>query len=488
MRFRKDRGQALILTLLAMSIFLLGVLGFAIDVSHLYSQRQLAQAAADGAAMAAAHSIFGETNTSAYSNEYGSADFDCSTSDMRTPCYYARSSGFGKTTSDTVSVAFLNSVPGVTLSSECNPAAVKVTVRRKVETTLMRLLGPSSAYVVAQATAACVNVTSSVPILIVHPTLSGSFRRGGSSQVQVTGGPPKSIQVNSKSPTAVVNNGGGPVDLSKAGPGGSGGALGVWGGHSSYPGSVCSSNCNGLWIGSAGRYGYPDTAMKDPLRNVFPKGVPAPPKAPKPDNSLKPGQGECPSSAKKNCTFYYKGLYDTGTGIVAASNDIFIFEPGLYWIKGGGFRTQSNGDMRMCSACTPDPATGMGMVVYNTGNGANDNFEVGAQGSASLLGSPLSSPYSGILFFQDRSSGGHTHRLGGGGNLSLRGTIYLTNTAAGISGSRYQELLLRGNSGSTTQVEGKIIVDTLDLGGTGAIVMKLYPDPLRDVTQVALVR
>src|SRR6478672_12097824 len=109
--------------MLAMSVFLLGAVGLAIDGSHLYAQRQLAQAAADAAAQAGIMSIFNVTNTTgthAFTATAGSS-FTCSTSDAKTPCYYAQTlNGFNQT-SDTVTVAFptaatagLSSIPSVT--------------------------------------------------------------------------------------------------------------------------------------------------------------------------------------------------------------------------------------------------------------------------------------------------------------------------------------------------------------------------------------
>ena len=52
-RRKRETGQAAILLVLAMSVFLLGAVGLAIDGSHLYAERQMAQAAADAAAGAA---------------------------------------------------------------------------------------------------------------------------------------------------------------------------------------------------------------------------------------------------------------------------------------------------------------------------------------------------------------------------------------------------------------------------------------------------
>ena len=49
---KNEEGQALILLMVALSIFLLGAVGIGVDAGHLYAQKQLAQNAADAAAQA----------------------------------------------------------------------------------------------------------------------------------------------------------------------------------------------------------------------------------------------------------------------------------------------------------------------------------------------------------------------------------------------------------------------------------------------------
>ena len=80
--------------------------------------------------------------------------------------------------------------------------------------------------------------------------------------------------------------------------------------------------------------------------------------------------------------------------------------------------------------------------------------------------------------------------LQGGGGLTLRGTIYLTNTLAIMSGnaSQYQALELQGTPGSSTQVIGEIIVGALSLGGNANITMTLDPGYTLNIRQVALVK
>ena len=130
------------------------------------------------------------------------------------------------------------------------------------------------------------------------------------------------------------------------------------------------------------------------------------------------------------------------------------------------------------------------MLVYNTGTG---QINIGANGSVSLVGSPNSSSYLGMLFFEDRNAAANTgknaHSMGGGGGLQLLGTIYLTNTLATMNAdpTHYQELDLQGTPGSSTYIQGEIIVGTLHMAGNAAITMNLNSNAILDIRQVAMV-
>src|SRR5436189_5410913 len=99
MRRNPEKGQAIILVLVALSIFLLGAVGLAIDASQMYAQRQMAQAAADSAAQAGIMSIFDKKNTAAFNNAFGApgaALFKCTCANVGLrPCRYALRNGVG---------------------------------------------------------------------------------------------------------------------------------------------------------------------------------------------------------------------------------------------------------------------------------------------------------------------------------------------------------------------------------------------------------
>ena len=495
MRLHDEDGQALVLVALAMSIFLLGAVGLAVDGSHLYAQRQMAQAAADAAAQAGIMSIFDGTNGGGSAGFSSASTITCTTSDLRTPCAYASLNGFGSTSSDTVTVSFPpdTAAPGVAFSSDA-VHLIQVTVQRSVKTTLMHMLGPASTTVSATGLAAIVSVASPTPILVTHPTLKDSLSMNGTPLITICGGPARSIQINSINPAALSFKGNATIDLSHAGPldngtcgTGTGADFGNWGGPSTKPGNI---------VTGVGSYVDPASPVLDPLAGVSPPPVPAAAPAPA---ALGNGLNGCPASPKMGCMLYSPGLYTAG---INGKLSTPVFKPGIYYIQSTiGMQCAANCNMYMATGVPADGSSGTNtnwpagnMLVYNTGPAGNPTnagtFNLGANGSIYLTGSPTSSVYKGILFFQDRNSVAQGHSLGGGGALTLIGTIYLTNTLATMtsSPSQYQALSLSGNSGSSTTIMGEIIVGTLSLGGTGGITMDLNAAANYTIRQVALVQ
>jgi hypothetical protein len=501
------KGQATILILLALGLFLLAAVGLAVDASMLYTQRQLAQSAADAAAQAGIMSIFNKTNTGA--DAFGDSAFTCVPgSDQRTPCVFAQYQRFGLTGIDTIDVDFPGSVPGVILSDDDTPAAIQVTVARTVDTTLMGLLGPTVSTVRAKAIAVITDIFSPVPIVVMHPTMSGAFAINGNPAVTICGGPSKSIQVNSDSTTSITVSGvASMVDLSRAGPknwvspascNGSGADFGDFGGPPVYPG--------GYDWGADGEYVQPASRIQDPLKDVPDPPIPAD-DAPLPISI--PGQtGGCPLPVGGSCVLYAPGKYPSGIEI---KNELALFLPGLYYITSGGFQITANGQAHMAPCLVGvDPDFGCGMLVYNTGtNAAKDVFFISANAGQTsgvsypyvfpggvtctgncLLGSTDDGRYKGILFFQSRGLSYRLHDLHGGGGLTLWGTIYLTSTESVMrtTPGSYQHLSLEGTPGSTTRVVGMILADRLELSGNAGITMTLDPNAKLHIRQVALVR
>jgi hypothetical protein len=295
--------------------------------------------------------------------------------------------------------------------------------------------------------------------------------------------------VNSSDANAFHMGGNASVDLSKAGPldsgtctTGTGADFGTWGGPATNP---------GVTLG-VGKYIEPSSPIKDPLASVNPPAVPTT------IGSFAPianGVSGCPASPKFGCQLYTPGLYAGG---IDGKLSTPVFMPGIYYLQGGGLTCAANCDLYMATGFTDGPSgTNTGwtgnVLFYNTGSAAKPTqsspINIGANGTVNLVGSPSGSAYKGMLFFEDRAADAQSHSMGGGGAMTLVGTIYLTNTLATMTGdsTHYQALTLQGGSGSGTLVQGEIIVGTLTMGGNGGITMDLNPNASLVVQQVALV-
>lgn len=527
---KSEAGQAVLIVVAAISIFLLGAVGLAVDGSHLYAQRQAAQSAADAAAQAAIVSVFNGTNSGSLAS---ASPYWCTTSDSTSPCVYARMNGFGvnATSTNCTSVTPANDCiyvepnpSGVTVSNLSNAFPinlVRVTITRPVGMTLMRMLGLTSAAVSANATAAIVDIMSPVPILVTHPTNPKTFSFNGGVTIQICGGPGRSIQVNSTNGTTQnVSGSSNLVDLSKAGPNdpgncttGTGAGFGDAGGPAAPLFNLsCVNDTIATCSASSGVYYQGATDfIDDPLANVAPPDEPTafPRSGPYlhlnagstgsvPTQYVSSGQVTCPSAnSPGGCDFFLPGDYANGITASGSNNYLAYFFPGVYYTRSTGFIGGANGTMAMYPGASPDTSstpcgTGSGMLVYNTGSGL---FIVGKNAGASLLGSDPSSCYKGILFFQDRNAPAHTtkntddHIIGGGGALQLSGTIYINNSLSVMNAdpTHYQLVQLQGGGGNNTLIQGEIIVNELLLGGNGTIRMNLNPAALAPVHQIALV-
>jgi len=508
---KAEAGGAVLVFILVMSFFLIGALGWGLDGAQMYAQRQMAQAAADAAAQAGIFSFFLGTNTaatySAPSGPYGTPQtYTCTSTDTKTPCKYSAMNAFSPASGDTVALKFGDNTtagaPAVSLDAySTSPVSwMTVTVTRTVPTILMRIFGVNSTTVVASGTAAILDVPSSVPIIVTHPSLPGSLSFNGNPTITIIGGPSQSVEVNSSDSGAVSTTScsNATVDLHLAGPGGNGADFGTYA--LNGPSSPCFTFLPGT---KPGQYLDKVAPIQDPL-----SGVPVPssaglPTRLDPPGTVGTGTYGCPSTP--TCPFYQPGLYSSGITVKSSNtNGVSLFAPGLYYISGGGFNMASNSAAQMATGITtPDPnfpeIGTSGMVVFNTGTNKADIFNFDANAGASspitLVGAPDSSRWQGVLFYEDpyATGGAHIgtgpspgHTIQGGGTINLTGTIYMS-TRTGVDSTHFQNLTLQGASGSTTNLIGEIIVNTLSMGGNPNINMTLS-STLRTVRQVALVQ
>jgi Flp pilus assembly protein TadG len=388
--FGGNGGQAIILLVVAMGIFMMGALGLAIDGGQMYAQRQMAQAAADAGAQAGILSIMKGTNaTSSYPFGTGAtpiASSVCTTTDGRTPCVYARFNGFGGTAADTVTLSFPSTVSGVTLSSASVPA-LTVTVQRTIKTGLIRFLGaPASSSIMAKATTGLVGAVSPDCIYVLDPSAKNAFQATGSANVTVSG---CAIAVNSTNSDALTLAGAASVSAS---------AINVTGGDVLGPSTTSTP--------------APVTG-KTPVADPF---------------------ASLPALAAGACAYtnYSKGAgtwtLDPGVycgGISLHNSAVATLNPGTYIIDGGG--------VAFSGAAI---ATGNGVMFYLTGTNATYGSLTIGNSANVTLSALTSGPYMGVLFFQDRSiTSASNAAFSGAATTALTGTLYFPTTSISFGGS-----------------------------------------------------
>jgi Flp pilus assembly protein TadG len=272
---RSERGQTLIPIMILVGLFLLAMLGVAVDYSQLWAHRQMAQGAADAACEAGAADLFLNATDSSASGQnglqsfswIGGSGFTCSQKPGTPPCQYASLNGYGGSLASNVSVTFPSSLPGVpalTGPFTTSVPYIQVTVTDPVPMSFTKLVSSNST-VNIHATAGCgvVPVSLPTPLVILHQSASSALSVIGSSKIKVFGGPQRSIQVNSKNQSAVNV---GTVDLSQGGPADTGSDFAVFGGPSTQPG--------GINVGTTGHYIFPALPLGDPFATINAPGVP----------------------------------------------------------------------------------------------------------------------------------------------------------------------------------------------------------------------
>ena len=251
-RLYSERGQASLIIIVFIAVFLLGATGLATDYTQIWTRRQIAQGAADAACQAGAADLYLKALDPTAETTYGldlswiGSSFDCSSKPGSAVCRYASLNGYS---GSSVAVDFPGSVSGApSLPPGSGPIAnpyIKVSITDSVPLTFAKLLSPSGTFdVSAKAECGLNPISVPIPLVILHPTSTAALSVSGAATIKVYGGPNRSIQVNSTSATAVVA---GTVNLSQAGPGGTGADLAVAGGPTTKPAGV-SVGSTGKWI------------------------------------------------------------------------------------------------------------------------------------------------------------------------------------------------------------------------------------------------
>ena len=399
---RPESGQVMLFVLLGLGLFLIGAMAFAIDMSNLWFNRQAAQTAADAACTAGAMDMLvdytnGTTNQGGFSVSGSPAAVDCSTSQTPAPCQYATLNGFDSSISQSSAnsgtlgnnVTFQVSStapPGVTAPPPAIAANafLSVKITDNIPTFFAGMLrGTTKQNIGATAVCGVLQATSPIPILVLNPTISGSLHMNGggalssaNGDIQIAGGPSKSIQVNSSSATAVTLSGNPTINLCAGGSNYCGSTQGVWGTEPAPSGfwntvSKCTT-VNTLCTGTqtAPIWNSPSPPILDPFASI---SAPAQPLITFISTSGTPGIAHnvsgCPDPA--GCHKFSPGYYPNGIDVFGFTA---IFDPGIYYIGAANVCNNAGAKGALCeragSCMRPSSLTGDGsggVIFYFAG-------------------------------------------------------------------------------------------------------------------------
>ena len=164
-------------------------------------------------------------------------------------------------------------------------------------------------------------------------------------------------------------------------------------------------------------------------------------------------------------------LYDPGNDLgsisITGSGSVSNVLPGYY---SGGIRSTSSGSVTLLPGIYILDGNGLSITGSGSFTAPNCLFYIVGSGSLTLTGSgtrtitspdpdavwyPGADTYEGISFFQSRTNTNYA-RIEGSGSFNVEGTVYLPSS----------QLRLSGSGG---QVGNQLLVDTLDMSGSGSI-------------------
>jgi hypothetical protein len=517
-----ESGQAAILLILILGTFLFAVFGFAVDLTNIWFHHQAAVAAADSACQAGALDMLTINSGLALPTTGFTAGTagDCVGSSAATMCTYASLNGYNGTglvagaASNAVSWTFPASVTGVTPGLGTYPF-LKVLIAENVKTYFISLLNASHVQRMnVSATCGITQTKGTLPMLVLNPNLIGTLNYSLFGQLSIVGGPQRAIQVNSNSPFAVGWLLGGLIDLSAAGPNGTGGDVGVVGNETTAPGIPAGSAYLG---GTTGTWKANVIPITDPFAAVGP---------PSSILSIVPpsytgawvayGVDGCPNhlgqllAPTHSCLEFAPGYYPLGIDLTLTLGTTAIFKPGIYYMGGplnsgltntlrvakpSGY-LQTDGVMMYfsglisasvqstqgssvdsvpatdltCDGSSPPAALGLGTtisgnVLYGQCAANGTYFDTGADTTDVRSGTGSR----GILFFQAHNTAA-LPALTGLGVSTFGGAMYFHSTS---------NLNVFTVGGSTNYLFGQIVADQVSLTGGS---LKIAPAPTTNMT------
>ncbi len=367
-----ESGQIMVSLLFMLSLFLLAMVGFAVDFTNLWFHRQAAQSAADSSCQAGAMDMYMNIYDLASGLPPPNMGFtpgaagDCSAgSGAGSICFYANVNGYNGTglssgESNSVAWSFPSAVSGVIappISITTSPF-LKVIVTENVRTRFLYSLRRSSYQkVAASCTCGVVQQQDAAPMIVLNPTANGAFSYSGGGRLTIAGGPPRGLMVNSDSATGIACSPSAWINTSKGGPQGTGSEVAVVGGPTQAPTTCWGGGFNG---GTTGKWDGSALPVLDPYAGVAAPSKPVTSSTASQAHVVSYGQDGCPDHSPTNyvktsvphsgCLEYEPGYYPSAINLNA--NDVAIFKPGIYYMN-GNLNIGGSDDVRLSTPCTP---------------------------------------------------------------------------------------------------------------------------------------
>jgi Flp pilus assembly protein TadG len=402
---RDERGQAAVFIALVMGFVLVGCLALAVDVSMLFREKRVAQAASDSAAIAAAEEQSYGNATAAAKAMASLHGFAASTVTVNNPPAYGGYAG--------------------------NSAYTEVIINNPTPTYLMRFFKTNTVNVTARSVSGGGLVS---PTCICLAGTSGEvLNLSNDAKLNATG---CGVMDNSSSNNALGVVGSARINALSLGT-----VSTTWNNASNY-----SSNVNG---------GGSITASTHIVTGVAANCAPTLPAA--------PTWGACLADPYPN---WVSGTVHVGPSAggtqcynaltVGANGNSIFMDPGIYVIKGGElhFESGSGGYSNL---------GGNGVFFYLTG-GATLVVDSGANMNVTA---PSSGTYSGILVVQDPADT-NTISIQGGSNTTFNGAIYAPNAGVNLGNGSTSGYSAEVYANSLT-MEGGAILNATAISNLGTL-------------------
>lgn len=446
---RRRRGAVAVLVAISLTVLLM-VLGIALDVGLMFSERRLAQATADAAALAGAADLYQKYKQNVPIGRDSSGSAATLALDIAKANGYDPATGNAAVVVRTADATFL----GGPRIGELIPAGqIEVTVTHNFQRRFSLIFGSDTIPIKARAVAAGTWGPVRFGLLTLGPT-GVALKLGGQGTVNVTTG---IIAINSSDSGAVTNQNNATLIASEVN------ILGSLTGAGTIITSPVPNNVN---------YGVPANA--DPLATL---PVPAQPA----DGSITTYNTSSQDGIDILANLVAKGTITAAQALTITSK-IYVLEPGsygntnpnklpsglgngdlvifkqasagnggIYYLNEGGF--SSNGANLLM-----DPDTSGGMMFYNNGTANSDKISITGNSSGVVNLSALTSgTYQGIMLFQNRLAT-QDISITGNGSFNMNGTIYAANADLGLTGN-----------GSSQTIGSALISKSVTLSGNGII-------------------